>query len=297
MKKILPVLFCFLFFKSQAVIQNVSVSSFQFTPATFTVTVGDVVHFIWVNGGHTTTSLTVPAGAATWNAVLNGSAGNTTFDYTVTQAGNYSFQCNIHPGSMQGTFTASGPTPVILSAFNVSSHNNKPYLSWTTQTENNSDYFSVRESINGTDFNEVGRVPAAGNSLQEKNYSFSDFNIESSIKYAYYFLAIVDKDGKTGLSQTKLFKNKLATTKLITSLSPNPVSNAQSLMIKFNADKTTFMNVTVLDIAGQIVKKATFSAFEGINNGHIHLEGLAAGVYTISFSLDGMNEAYKIEKK
>ena len=103
---------------------------------------------------------------------------HTSFDYTVTTAGSYNYFCKIHGAViMSGSFVATSVAPVTLSAFNISTQNNKPLLSWTTQTEINVDYFSVRKSINGIDFKEIGKVTATGNSVIKKNYSFSDETI------------------------------------------------------------------------------------------------------------------------
>lgn len=84
-----------------------------FTPNSITtVVVGDVIHWVWVSGTHTTTSVSVPSGAATWTSSI--SSGTTTFDYTVTEPGTYSYQCNPHSGAgMTGSFVASVSTPVI----------------------------------------------------------------------------------------------------------------------------------------------------------------------------------------
>src|SRR5664279_4169314 len=111
---------------------SVDVENFQFSPSSFNVVVGDVIHFEWVNGGHTTSSSSVPMGAATWDANIN--SFTPTFDYTVTVPGTYNFFCKIHGALvMSGTFVATGVMPVTLSAFNISTQNNKPLLSWTTQ--------------------------------------------------------------------------------------------------------------------------------------------------------------------
>jgi plastocyanin len=295
MKKLLPVLFCFIFFQSDARTWNVSVENFQFDPSTLNVVVGDVIHFIWVDGGHTTSSSSVPAGAATWDAPMNSL--NKLFDYTVTTPGSYTYFCKIHgAGVMSGSFTATGVMPVTLSAFNISTRDNKPLLSWTTQTEVNADYFSVRRSTTGTDFKEIGKVIATGNSAVTKNYSFSDETIAPAISYVYYALAIVDKDGKTQLSPIKIYKNKKALTKLIISLSPNPIGDMGHLMLQFNADKTGVMIARLLDMQGKVVLKTELSAEQGVNNGHIHLGDLPAGIYTINFSLDGVSESYRVVK-
>ncbi|MBK7157399.1 MAG: hypothetical protein IPH77_02275 [Ignavibacteria bacterium] len=92
---------------------NVSVSSFQFSPASISVQVGDTVRWNWVNGSHTTTcdgsALTSrPAGAAAWSSSIN--SVSTTFAYKVTVAGTYNYKCVPHGGGgMVGVITASAP--------------------------------------------------------------------------------------------------------------------------------------------------------------------------------------------
>src|SRR5450432_2831133 len=96
-----------------ATTQVVNVQNFSFTPSSFSINLGDTVKWVWVNGTHTTSSLTIPVGAATWNHNMNSSAGNTSFTYVPTVSGTYNFQCNIHPTTMMGSFTVSCPTPSV----------------------------------------------------------------------------------------------------------------------------------------------------------------------------------------
>src|SRR4051812_20400608 len=78
---------------SHATTRPVSVSNFQFSPATVNAVVGDVIQFNWSSGTHTTTcgsglsGTSLPAGAAEWDNTI--SAGVTTFSYTLTTAGTY----------------------------------------------------------------------------------------------------------------------------------------------------------------------------------------------------------------
>src|SRR5205809_279933 len=97
----------------------IQVSNNQFSPAIVNVTVGDVVQWTWVEGFHTTTSLTIPPGAASWDQQLN-NGGVTTFNYTVTIAGTYDYQCNFHAPAMAGTIIATAALPVVLNNFSVS---------------------------------------------------------------------------------------------------------------------------------------------------------------------------------
>ncbi len=94
---------------ASADVVDITQSGFTFSPMAVNVNVGDVIHFIYGGGVHTTTSISVPAGAATWDAPLDGS--NTSFDYTVTVAGNYAYHCVFHQ-NMVGGFAAALPNNI-----------------------------------------------------------------------------------------------------------------------------------------------------------------------------------------
>lgn len=86
--------------------QIVSVKNDVFVPATFTVNIGDTIKWVWSAGSHTTTSLTIPSEAASWNKPINSSS--TTFTYVAAKAGKYNFQCNFHAAmGMKGSFTVA----------------------------------------------------------------------------------------------------------------------------------------------------------------------------------------------
>jgi plastocyanin len=100
-----------LFLNADATIHVVVVSSNQFNPNSTSVNVGDTVRFSWVSGSHTTTSVTIPNGAATWDSPMTSNVSQ--FDYKVTVAGSYSYKCTPHAGGgMVGTFTASTVTGI-----------------------------------------------------------------------------------------------------------------------------------------------------------------------------------------
>jgi plastocyanin len=79
--------------------------SLTYSPSTLSVNVGDVIVWSGDFGAHPLQSTSVPSGAATFQQL---SVSATTFSYTVTVAGSYSYQCNRHVTSgMTGTFTAA----------------------------------------------------------------------------------------------------------------------------------------------------------------------------------------------
>jgi len=78
----------------------------SFSPNSVSAKVGDTIKFVWSSGTHTTTSTSVPTGAATWDSPLTSS--NTSFIYIITVAGTYNFKCTIHASmGMTGSFTAN----------------------------------------------------------------------------------------------------------------------------------------------------------------------------------------------
>lgn len=90
---------------SMSAVHVITQSGMTFSPSTLTVNVGDVVRWEWSNGTHTTSSRTIPATAATWDAPLTSTS--TSFEYTVMVAGTFSYACNYHESmGMTGTFTA-----------------------------------------------------------------------------------------------------------------------------------------------------------------------------------------------
>lgn len=98
---------------SFAVKHTVLVGSFYFNPSTIPdVQVGDTIRWQWVEGNHTTTSTSIPAGAATWDAPMN--SGNQVFEYKVTVAGVYNYKCTPHASIQTGSFTAVGAPPPSL---------------------------------------------------------------------------------------------------------------------------------------------------------------------------------------
>jgi plastocyanin len=89
---------------TSANVHVVDVSDNVFTPPSINVIVGDTIQWKWLQGTHTTTSTSVPTGAAAWDAPIN--SGSIIYNYQVQVAGTYNYHCSFHPG-MTGSFTAS----------------------------------------------------------------------------------------------------------------------------------------------------------------------------------------------
>lgn len=277
----------------------VNVANFSFSPSTVNASVGDVISFQWVSGNHTTTcnsaslpGTSLPANAAPWNSGI--SSGQPFFNYTLTQPGTYVYGCIPHWPGMQATLNVTGVAPVSFGSFNTNASEKRINLSWTTLSEQNTAYFSVRKSSDGNKFSETAKVPAAGNSNSLKVYSYADETEISKSKYLYYEIATVDNDGKISLSEIKLVRTKLISDKLIVKLGPNPIKKPQQLMIMFNADSRDKMDVKIYTLSGKQVLNNKTEAFYGLNNSHLHVCDLPPGQYVAVFTLAGKKESQKI---
>jgi plastocyanin len=80
----------------------------RYSPSGLQVAIGDVITWNGDFSAHPLSSVSVPAGAATFS-----NSSGTTFSYTVAVAGNYGYRCNFHfSEGMVGGFAAAGTSGV-----------------------------------------------------------------------------------------------------------------------------------------------------------------------------------------
>jgi hypothetical protein len=110
--------------------------------------------------------------------------------------------------------------PVELTHFTGAQIENYVDLHWETAWEKNSSEFIVEKSADLVHFDEIGSIPAAGETAGRKAYYFKDeFPITGA---GYYRLRLVDKDGSFTVSKTiSVLFEKTGTAFRI---SPNPAS-------------------------------------------------------------------------
>ncbi|MCO5274885.1 MAG: hypothetical protein M9900_08200 [Flavobacteriales bacterium] len=89
--------------------------------------------------------------------------------------------------------TTPGTLPVELLGFGARTSGGDALLEWATASEQDNAWFAVEHGLNGADFNELGRVPGAGNSQQVLHYSYVHQQPAPGLNY--YRLRQVDMDG------------------------------------------------------------------------------------------------------
>jgi len=92
-----------LMLKLNAQVHYIQQNGNTFSPANLTVNIGDTIIWQWTSGSHTTTSVNIPAGAATWDSPLT--QGNASFQYIPGEPGVYDYHCTPHAAmGMTGSF-------------------------------------------------------------------------------------------------------------------------------------------------------------------------------------------------
>ncbi|HVM88051.1 MAG TPA: hypothetical protein VMT76_07665 [Puia sp.] len=152
------------------------------------------------------------------------------------------------PASLTTSGLVSGNIlPVVLTDFKAAFNNNAVAISWSTQQEQNSAYFTVERSADGSNWDVIGNVQAKGNSSVISNYSFADiapFNGNN-----YYRLLMVDLDGKQAVSDIA-HVSVAVTAQTATSIYPNPVTN---LAFNLRVGSTDPVVVKIFSAEGRMV--------------------------------------------
>ena len=187
-------------------------------------------------------------------------------------------------GTLQ--FANCNPLPVALIDFNAVKQGAGALVAWFTTNEQNSAYFIVEKSTNGTSFEPIGKVTARGNSASFLGYSFTDPSIASGV--TYYRLAQYDINGTVYYSIIKtVVKDGLTGVHVV----PNP-NNGIFIVTLDNASEVK-SRVTVLNALGQVVY--TNESTDNLRN--VDISALASGIYYLQVSSNEATIAQKMIKE
>jgi plastocyanin len=248
----------------------VTVADFQFTPSSIpNVNVGDTIRWEWVNGTHTTTSTSVPAGAITWDQPID--ASNTVYEYHATVTGTYNYHCMHHPSQMVASFTVTSFTPTL----NVTpSNRNVTAAAGTTDftVTSNTDWVAESNSIWCT-----VTPSGTGNGTLTANFTANSGvpridTITITVAGVTPRKVTVTQDGTTGvvINKTNTFH-----------VYPNPTSGQLTIIPDVSQGKTD--DLTVIDITGRTI----FSDTIGSDQQYIiDLSSFPGGYYFVRVTSD-----------
>jgi hypothetical protein len=143
--------------------------------------------------------------------------------------------------------------PVKFLGFSAVMKNKDVLVQWSTTEEVNAASFEVERSNDGTNWNTIGQVAAAGNSSSIVNYSFTDKNITSGT--VYYRVKQVDIDGRFVFTPVRSIKP--GTTN---GANVNIASTGQSkVLLQFATEVKGTVTVRFISPAGQVLAQQTLN--------------------------------------
>ncbi len=149
-------------------------------------------------------------------------------------------------------------------------------LDWTTANETQVNRFEIERSAEGSAFDKLNTVLAAGNSNSNKAYTFTDTKPLDAVNY--YRLKMIDNDGKYTYSNVIVFMGNKSKGIIVSAVKPNPFTETINLAIVLQ--QAQLLTVQLVDMTGKVVATKQVRAKEGKNDiVYSGLSRLSDGVY------------------
>ena len=215
-----------------------------------------------------------------WSTCCSGLTATVTTTATTSSSGIYFFWVSFTNGciaQVQTTVTVNVcALPVELSSFEAKCHSNAIEVDWSTASENNCDFFTIKKSADGIIYEPIAEVLGHGTSYQYNRYSFIDNSAEPD-KIYYYNLTQTDFDRTQHSITNPVYAS---CERREHQIDVYPVPSANELFIVSNEDLNN-VSLEIVDGLGQKVKqianvslqknkKYTLNIQE-LNNGCFHL--------------------------
>jgi hypothetical protein len=178
----------------------------------------------------------------------------------------------------------AGALPVTLVSFKAAKAENQAFLSWQTTNEANSSAFEIEHSLNGKNWAAIGKVEAAGESSDIRNYSFLHKTPENGNNL--YRLKMIDIDETFAYSSiSSVTFNEITESMLY----PNPALNMVKINLG-NSDLSDVKKLVLYDQKGRIM----YSKLQPDSN-EIDISYLPSGTFVVHIILkNGVTQSAKL---
>lgn len=144
-------------------------------------------------------------------------------------------------------------------------------LKWSVTNNNETRYFEIEKSIDGSNFFVLGKVNSVFSDLPSVNYQFTDETLSKDSNAVYYRLKIFNIDKQFSYSKIiRLSTNRIANCRV--KIFPNPVTD--KLQIGMYTPTRQNIELSIFDDAGRIMKR--LNAISGIGNSKIIISDFQA---------------------
>ncbi|MCX6181391.1 MAG: autotransporter-associated beta strand repeat-containing protein [Bacteroidetes bacterium] len=194
--------------------------------------------------------------------------------FTEPTSGTPRTACQLASGEIVPTSTL----PVKLVSFTDEKGKNFNELFWITASEINSDYFEIQRSSDAVNFENIGKVQAAGNSNDILSYTFVDYEQPSGT--SYYRLKQYDYDGQNETFNIVAIDNNESSSEFkMNALFPNPTS--ASMTVNFQSAESGSHFIFINDAQGNEVFAAMIATLQGENQFVLPTQNYASGTYFV----------------
>lgn len=222
----------------------------------------------------------------------NGNWENISVDFSSQATANHQrlvffFNAGVIPGSNDKYFIDDlgweVALPVTLIEFNTQKNDENVVLSWATSEETGAAEFIVQHSSTGSEWKEIGKINARGDSRTTQHYSYT--HIKPGGGDHFYRLLMRDRDGSIRYSGTKSVLMNYEEQKL--NAFPNPFS--EELIISFLPTSVGSAMITLRDSRGHLVlRQVENMTSSGQHNIRLHVpSALNKGIYFLRLTLNG----------
>ncbi len=179
------------------------------------------------------------------------------------------------------------PLPVTLVDFKARQNRESVIVMWTTTQEINLRNFEIMRSADGVNFTGIGSVNATGG-LAGAAYQFVDMNPVAGNNF--YYLKMIDTDGRLKISKTVLVKLADKNSLLI-AVSPNPVQDR--FTIRLAGMERGLYRVEMFNAVGQLqgTRKITINDYDHVE--YMERGNAGPGIYWINIISDKTNRSVK----
>ena len=176
--------------------------------------------------------------------------------------------------------------PVELIFFNAHARDNGVELSWSTQSEKDTQYFLIERSRDLKTWQTIAQIDGYGTTSQRHDYQLLDQNPLFGTNY--YRLWEYATDG-----QKTLGRIRAVTIEPTTQLFPNPAENR--LTIACQKEFESSGTIQILDILGREIKRISLASFSS-SQAEIDIQSLASGLYLVQISSATFQKTLRFRK-
>jgi trimeric autotransporter adhesin len=208
-------------------------------------------------------------------------------------ANGYVLQYNNLTGFSSFYFGAAGIVlPVRLLSFTAMLQNDgSGFLQWERNAADLPSEFIIERSIDGRNYQPVGKSPATGNTASK--YSYTDQSLTNlNAQVVYYRLKVVDRDG--AVSYSGVVQLSLSSIASAQGISPNPTYGETKIMIQSRTAGR--VQWKLYDNAGRVVIQGTAHLVKGHNIIPVNLSSVLPGIYYLQVNGDGIDARYKVQR-